>query len=197
VQSNAGGHSYCIFTISRSYNSPQNESYTFAVTVGYNGDINITQLSGVKGRPQIPKIRVVYKNSENVYIDFYGDANATYENTYYVSGFGYGKFQTPTVTNATVESGYTSYEFTTMGGMKTSGFLSVGGSTSSTYALATPSFICDSWVRTKNASGWYNETYGGGWFMQDTTYVRSYNNKMVYSGGRFLSETTASSWIDG
>jgi hypothetical protein len=165
VQSNAGGHSYCIFTISRSYNSPQNESYTFAVTVGYNGDINITQLSGVKGSPQIPKIRVVYKNSANVYIDFYGDANATYENTYYVSGFGYGKFQTPTVTSATVESGYTSYEFTTMGGMKTSGSLSVGGSTSSTYALATPSFICDSWVRTKNASGWYNETYGGGWFM--------------------------------
>ena len=200
VHSNAGGHSYCIFTISRSYNSPQNESYTFAVTVGYNGDINITQLSGVKGTPQIPKIRVVYKNSGKVYIDFYGNANATYENTYYVSGFGYGKFQTPTVTSATVESGYTAYEFTTTGGMKTSGFLSVGGSTSSSYALATPSFICDSWIRTKGATGWCNETYSGGIYMTDTTYVRVYNDKQfyvsnsgqhaIYTAGGFASAQT-------
>lgn len=200
VQSNAGGHSYCVFTISRSYNSPQNESYTFAVTVGYNGDINITQLSGVQGSPQIPKIRVVYKNSGKVYIDFYGNANENYENNYYVSGFGYGKFQTPTVTSTTVESGYTAYEFTTMGGMKTSGFLSVGGSTSSSYALATPSFICDSWVRTKNNSGWYNETYDGGIYMIDTTYVRTYNDKSfyvsnteqhaIYTAGGFASAKT-------
>lgn len=131
---NASGQAHCVFTISRNYCFPQNESYTFVVSVGYKGDINITQLSGVKGSPQIPKIRVVYKNNENVYIDFYGDANADYENTYYVSGFGYGKFQTPTVTSATVESGYTSYEFTTMGGMKTSGSLSVGGLITTTSA---------------------------------------------------------------
>ena len=196
VHSNAGGHSYCVFTLSRSYNSPQNESYTFAVTVGYNGDINVTQLSGVKGNPLIPKIRIVYKNSGKVYIDYYANANANYSNTYYVSGFGYGKFQTPTITSETVEEGYTAYEFSTMDGMKTSGRLSIGGSTSD-YALTAPSFLCDSWVRTKGATGWYNETYGGGWYMADTTYLRSYNNKMVYSGGRFLSETQPSSWLAG
>ena len=32
------------------------------------------------------------------------------------------------------------------------------------------------WFRSSNASGWYNETYGGGIHMQDATYVRTYNN---------------------
>jgi hypothetical protein len=36
------------------------------------------------------------------------------------------------------------------------------------------------WIRTYGATGWYNQTYQGGWFMQDTTWIRSYNNKSVY-----------------
>ncbi|HYW05912.1 MAG TPA: shufflon system plasmid conjugative transfer pilus tip adhesin PilV [Longimicrobium sp.] len=41
--------------------------------------------------------------------------------------------------------------------------------------------------RSIGATGWYNETYGGGWYMEDTSYVRSYNNKSVYTGGRFYA----------
>ncbi len=48
-----------------------------------------------------------------------------------------------------------------------------------TYALNTASFICDSWVRTKGSTGWYNETYGGGWYMSDSTYIRNYNGKRL------------------
>ncbi len=48
------------------------------------------------------------------------------------------------------------------------------------YSLNTNSFICDSWVRTKGDTGWYNETHGGGWYMSDTTWIRAYNNKKVY-----------------
>ncbi|MBW3783690.1 hypothetical protein GL270_21050 [Aeromonas veronii] len=36
------------------------------------------------------------------------------------------------------------------------------------------------WIRTTGATGWYNETYGGGWHMQDTTWIRAYNGKKVY-----------------
>lgn len=39
------------------------------------------------------------------------------------------------------------------------------------------------WFRTTGNCGWYSEPWGGGWFMQDGTWVRSYNDKNVYTGG--------------
>ena len=63
--------------------------------------------------------------------------------------------------------------------------------------LTAPSVYTSDWFRSTGSTGWYSETYGGGWYMSDSTYVRCYNNKMVYSGGRFLSPSTSSSWIDG
>jgi hypothetical protein len=38
------------------------------------------------------------------------------------------------------------------------------------------------WVRTYGATGWYNQTYGGGWYMSDTTWLRSYGSKALYTG---------------
>lgn len=58
--------------------------------------------------------------------------------------------------------------------------LQVGNYSNGSYALTTDSFICNSWIRTKGQTGWFNEDYGGGWYMVDTTYVRAYNNKQVY-----------------
>lgn len=60
----------------------------------------------------------------------------------------------------------------------------VGGYNNTSYALSTASFICNSWVRTVGSTGWYNETYGGGWYMSDSTYIRNYNSKHVYITGR-------------
>lgn len=37
----------------------------------------------------------------------------------------------------------------------------------------------NAWLRTYGNTGWYNQTYGGGWHMSDTTFVRSYNGKTV------------------
>lgn len=39
-----------------------------------------------------------------------------------------------------------------------------------------------SWLRTVGQTGWYSESYGGGWYMIDSTWVRTYNNKQIYSG---------------
>ena len=36
------------------------------------------------------------------------------------------------------------------------------------------------WFRTYGNSGWYSQTYGGGWFMEDSTWIRSYGSKNVY-----------------
>jgi len=52
--------------------------------------------------------------------------------------------------------------------------------TNTSYALSTASFICNDWVRTVGNTGWYNQTYGGGIHMTDTTYVRVYNDKRFY-----------------
>lgn len=54
------------------------------------------------------------------------------------------------------------------------------GYTNDTYALAASTFVCDSWVRTNGATGWYSQTYAGGIYMADTTYVRTYGRKRFY-----------------
>lgn len=38
-----------------------------------------------------------------------------------------------------------------------------------------------SWVRTVGTTGWYSESYGGGWHMTDSTWIRAYNNKQIYT----------------
>lgn len=57
---------------------------------------------------------------------------------------------------------------------------SIGGYNNTTYALSTNSLICNSWIRTVGSTGWYNESYGGGWYMSDSTWIRSYGSKKVY-----------------
>lgn len=39
------------------------------------------------------------------------------------------------------------------------------------------------WFRSTGKTGWYNNDYGGGWHMTDPTWVRSYLDKGVYTGG--------------
>lgn len=89
----------------------------------------------------------------------------------------------------------------------------VGGYNNTSYALSTSSFICQSWIRTTGSTGWYNESYGGGWNMTDTTYIRVYGSKRVYNDntsqyafytsggmtalGHMYSSSSACSWIAG
>lgn len=37
------------------------------------------------------------------------------------------------------------------------------------------------WFRSTGSTGWYSESYGGGWYMTDTTYIRAYGSKRVYT----------------
>jgi len=43
--------------------------------------------------------------------------------------------------------------------------------------------FCNNWWRSTGNSGWYNETYGGGIWMSDSTWIRTYNSK------RFLADS--------
>ena len=53
----------------------------------------------------------------------------------------------------------------------------IGGYNNTSYSLSTASFICNSWIRTTGSTGWYNESYGGGWYMTDAKWIRSFNSK--------------------
>lgn len=37
------------------------------------------------------------------------------------------------------------------------------------------------WVRAGGSNGFYCESYGGGWHMTDSTWIRAYNNKQIYT----------------
>lgn len=69
--------------------------------------------------------------------------------------------------------------------------LQVGNYNNSSYALTADSFICNSWIRTTGNTGWYNENYGGGWYMTDGNYVRSYNSKPVFVGNTVYIGTSS------
>ena len=36
------------------------------------------------------------------------------------------------------------------------------------------------WFRSDGNTGWYSQTYGGGWYMADSTWIRTYGSKSVY-----------------
>ncbi len=49
------------------------------------------------------------------------------------------------------------------------------------------------WIRTYGATGWYSQTYGGGWHMSDTTWLRAYGNKNVYTPGTIRGDASLDS----
>jgi hypothetical protein len=49
------------------------------------------------------------------------------------------------------------------------------------------------WFRTRGDSGWYNEKWAGGWYMTDPSWVRSYGDKNVYTGGEMRAGKLTSS----
>lgn len=64
-------------------------------------------------------------------------------------------------------------------------------STSPTFSTAYTS----NWFRSNGQTGWYSQTYGGGIYMTDSSYVRVYGGKRFYASGGYLAPYTGSSWI--
>lgn len=53
--------------------------------------------------------------------------------------------------------------------------------------LTSHSFYTNSWFRSTGATGWINETYGGGVYMIDSTYVRTYGSKKFYVNNEIMA----------
>ena len=87
---------------------------------------------------------------------------------------------------ATLDPRYVNVSGDTMtGALSIEGKLSIGYVNDS-YKLATSSFICNSWIRTVGGAGWYSETYGGGWCMTDSTWIRIYGGKSLYAASGII-----------
>ena len=42
--------------------------------------------------------------------------------------------------------------------------------------------LTNDWFRSEGNTGWYSQTYGGGWYMYDGNFLRSYNDKSIHIG---------------
>lgn len=63
--------------------------------------------------------------------------------------------------------------------------------TSPTFSTAYTS----NWFRSTGSTGWYSQTYGGGIYMTDSSYVRVYGSKRFYAASGYLSPYGGGSWI--
>jgi hypothetical protein len=59
--------------------------------------------------------------------------------------------------------------------------VSVSQSMSVGSSVTANTFYAPSWFRSTGDSGWYSQTYGGGIYMIDTTWIRTYGGKNFYS----------------
>ena len=119
--SNAGYSQNVIISLQRSYYSPENEHYIFAISIGYNGYISITQLSGIgayinKNGRLIEKVRIVWNNTGNCYFDYYMKSGS-YNNGYKVTVLA-GDFTTLQDIVLVTSAGGSVTEFTTTNGCK-------------------------------------------------------------------------------
>lgn len=107
-----------ILNIAREYNYNKPEAYTFAISITFDNNVSITQLSGARaGMDVISKIRVLTKNNSPALIEFYYDGPNN--NVVHVNGLGFGEIFAPVLSN-NIPEGYTATEFTTGTGFKAS-----------------------------------------------------------------------------
>ncbi|MBS2052334.1 shufflon system plasmid conjugative transfer pilus tip adhesin PilV, partial [Pseudomonas aeruginosa] len=69
------------------------------------------------------------------------------------------------------------------GNASVAGNATVGGTIKGQTADITGETYTGGWFRTRGDTGWYNQKWNGGWYMSDPTWVRSYANKNIYTGG--------------
>lgn len=67
------------------------------------------------------------------------------------------------------------------------------GTASPAYTLdaGSGSIITDNWIRSRGTGGIYNETYGGGWYMSDSTWVRCWDKSVYTNSGYICNNTNA------
>jgi hypothetical protein len=63
------------------------------------------------------------------------------------------------------------------------GFVGIGDATPKYELDVAGDIQAQGWLRTTGSTGWYSQTYQGGWHMTDSTWIRAYNGKSVWVEG--------------
>jgi len=108
----------------------------------------------------------------------------------------------PTWNQSTTGSAATLTTARTLWGQSFNGSAAISGSLTGVYDINTAAspinaIYASNWFRSTGSTGWYNETYSGGIYMVDTTFVRVYNSKVFYASGGIFSVDTATASTTG
>lgn len=57
------------------------------------------------------------------------------------------------------------------------------------------SISCSNWFRSSGNTGWYNTTYRGGWYMSDTSWIRTLNSVGIYTSKIYANSSIRMSSI--
>lgn len=79
---------------------------------------------------------------------------------------------------------------------RTATLLDGAGNTSFPGSTTSNTFYANNWFRSNSATGWFNESYGGGIYMTDSTYVRVYNGKSFYCPSNILAAGEVTAYSD-
>lgn len=66
--------------------------------------------------------------------------------------------------------------------------ISTSANTQTTPSVNT--IYANNWFRSQGTSGWYSESYGGGIYMSDTAWIRTYGNKSFYCNRQIYSSNS-------
>ena len=66
--------------------------------------------------------------------------------------------------------------------------LNSSGNTSFPQAVTANTFYANDWFRAKGSSGFYFQDHGGGWCMQDDTWIHAHGGKGVYTSGKMKAD---------
>jgi len=104
-----------------------------------------------------------------------------------------------TVASARISGSYTGITAVgTLTSLTTSGTILTGGNNIGSTSNYVGAIYANNWFRSSGSTGWLSETYGGGIYMIDSTWVRTYGSKSFYvGGGQIHNAKTASGSYDG
>lgn len=90
------------------------------------------------------------------------------------------------VSGATTFATVTATGLTVNGDATITGHTSLGGYANTTSKLSVNGVISNEWYRSAGNVGWYSQSYGGGIWMKDTSYIRTYGSKHFFVEGANL-----------
>ena len=155
------GESYSVIEANLLYSHDRNGAFNTSVSM-YRNDTSSPSWS-------------TYANASTVSLQNNVNSATTLQNTRKINGTGFnGSVDITTSYWGSTRTFYTNSHDS----YRASSGVNVNGSSNVTLLLPN-SIRCSDWFRSTGNTGWYNDTYGGGIYMTDSSYIRNFNSKRL------------------